>query len=105
MEVVSQSSLRRLLGGAIPDHLADLDFLARADCELKVVGGLKDHNDGAAEAEATHLVTLDQRLSVEDRGCARVDSLSVCACRVVATLANVRAERLGTPVSYGWHVV
>ena len=37
--------------------LADFDFLTRVDSELEILRSFKDQDDGAAQAEPTHLLS------------------------------------------------
>lgn len=50
----------------IAEWLANADLLASLDEELELLGALEHKHDRAAEAEATHLLGLEQWLPVED---------------------------------------
>ena len=53
-------------GKRVTHRLANLDELALLDVELEVSRRLEDHDDGAAELEAAHLVAGVERLALEE---------------------------------------
>ena len=92
-----RSLVRRFLRGDVSEHLSHFHLLARAYSELEVMRRLEHEHDRASETETAHLHSLGERLTIQDRGRARVDRLRERADRVVASLTDVGTERLEGP--------
>jgi hypothetical protein len=83
----SQVSTRRL--NVLPrshvneftELLANFDLLASVDVELKVFRSFKDKDDGATQAESTHLLSRFQGLPIQEGRSCGVHCFTVCTWR------------------------
>ena len=62
-----------------PEFLPNFDLLTGVDGELEVLWSLKDQDDGATQAEPTHLLSGSQGLALEERRSGGVHSFTVAS--------------------------